>query len=202
MSAYLEALARENPDSVYTRPDPTEPEGVPKRYQTRTEKAIEAPSKAPTRNPDAALFDGHLMLPTTPTTRNKTMNPNPTPNRDAGKAPETLSELFPRAWLVASDLKRPVTVTIADAETVQVHDLHTQKKVWRVALGFTYTDAQGEIHELSKRLLCNRTQGRVLADMCGSERFSDWQGLRVLLFPTQAHNGKATVGVAPAQDKS
>lgn len=183
MSAFLEDLARENPDSLYARPDETEPEKLPKRYQSDTDNGI------------ADAIDA----PSMPPTRNQTMNPNPTPNRDAGKAPETLSELFPRAWLVAADLKRPATVTISEVQTVQVHDLHTQKKVWRVALTFTYTDAQGEIHDLSKRLLCNRTQGRVLAEMSGSERFSDWQGLRVMLFPTNAHNGKATVGIAPAR---
>lgn len=127
---------------------------------------------------------------------------NTNPNRNQGKAPETLSELFPRAWLIASDLKRPATVTITDVQTVQVHDLHSQQKVWRVALGFAFIDAQGEMHELGKRLLCNRTQGRVLAEMSGSERFSDWQGLRVMLFPTNAHNGKETIGIAPARTET
>lgn len=115
--------------------------------------------------------------------------------RPATPEPKSVDDLFPRPWLMAGDLQRPVTVTIAGAEMVDVYDKLTRTSVSRLALSFTVTDANGNTRPAGKRLLVNKTQAEALVKLTGSRLFADWPGARVTLFSTMAHNGKATVGI-------
>ncbi len=123
----------------------------------------------------------------------QTQTQTPTPTR-----PQTLGDLYPAQWLSAADLTKPARVRIAGVETVQVHNQFAGGKEWRVALRFSYTDSKGDVHELSKRLLANRTQCRSLATLAGSDIFRDWEGLTVTLRPAPTSNGRPTIEIAPA----
>ena len=79
-----------------------------------------------------------------------------------------LNELYPSKWIKASDLKgRQVTVTI---DRVEVESLGNEMKP---VVYFKGRD---------KGLVCNKTNGLMLAEICGSSNTDDWPGHSVTLF--------------------
>lgn len=105
----------------------------------------------------------------------------------------TLSELYPREWLSAADLGgRRVRVTIAAIE-VRAFRRQSGGEESAVVLSFV---AHGK--PCARRMVCNRTQARAIAEITGSEVFKAWIGTQIELAPTTAPNGKATIAVLPA----
>lgn len=50
----------------------------------------------------------------------------------------------------------------------------------------------------TKRMICNVTQCRKIAEILETERFGEWAGHQVCLVPSIAPNGKATIEVQRA----
>ena len=110
---------------------------------------------------------------------------------DARGRPETVSELYPRQWLRADDLAgkaHVVTIRRADVETLRQYD------------GTTAPRAVLTFEGARMRLILNKTQCKALAEVTGSERFSDWAGHKVRLAPATAHNGKPTIQIKGVED--
>jgi hypothetical protein len=81
----------------------------------------------------------------------------------------TLSDLFPSAYLKASDLDTP-RVVIIDSVAMELMDEDTreQKPVVR------FTDETA--------IVLNKTNGLMLASLAQSERVADWLGMKIELF--------------------
>jgi len=108
---------------------------------------------------------------------------------DVSGKPQTVSEMFPRKWLRADDLTKPVRVTIESVEVQTVRQRDGSDKLAPiVAFKGCY-----------KRLIANRTQCHSIMDVVGSERFSDWPGHTVILSAGKAPNGKPTIAISAAQ---
>ena len=106
----------------------------------------------------------------------------------------TVSELYPRQWLVAGDLpKSGARVQVAGVE-VRTFRRRNGKEEPAAVLSFT---ANGRACE--RRLILNVTQCRALTTITGSEVFDDWIGTEVILRPATAPNGKPTIAVAAIQ---
>jgi hypothetical protein len=97
--------------------------------------------------------------------------------------PRTVSELYPRKWLKACDLEKPVTVTITGAE---VEDFRLPDGTSKAALVLTFAKA-------TKRLICNKTQVWAAMGAIGTEVFADWIGHDITLSAGKAPNGKPTI---------
>lgn len=103
--------------------------------------------------------------------------------------PNTVADLYPSKWLKADDLggvANRVTISAVTVETFRQPD-RTSKQAAVVSF-----------ERATKRMICNVTQCRALAAVCGSECFTDWIGHAVTLAPGTAPNGKATITVRAA----
>lgn len=105
-----------------------------------------------------------------------------------GGIPRTVSELYPSKWLSPADLPRPVMATI---ERVDIEQFRQQDGSQEARAVITFRNA-------SKRMVCNVTQCRRLAELLETETFSGWIGARVKLAAGRAQNGKPTIIVAEA----
>lgn len=103
--------------------------------------------------------------------------------------PATVSELYPSKWLRAGDL-RPGGVRVKIVG-VEVQEL-------RQPDGAVKQSAILSFEHATKRMICNVTQCRAIAQILESERFADWPGHTVCLVPAMAQNGKATIEVQRA----
>ena len=105
---------------------------------------------------------------------------------------DTVSEVYPSKWLRADDLQgRSVTVVISacSLEAVRQRDGSEQK---RLVLSMKAKE---------KRFILNKTQARTMADLAGTEHFSEWPGAVVVLSPARAPNGQGTIAItAPARE--
>jgi acyl-coenzyme A synthetase/AMP-(fatty) acid ligase len=92
--------------------------------------------------------------------------------------------LFPSKYLGAHDLRdRDVDVTI---RAVVVEDIETERgKERRPCLYFEETRAKSKPGEDEKRLVMNRTNAKVIANIHGKET-EGWKGKRITLFATVA----------------
>lgn len=103
--------------------------------------------------------------------------------------PKTVSELFPSRWLSCADLNgRSVVVTI-EAVQFDLFPAHprTTEKTTKAFIDFGR----------SKNLILNSTQANAIADIVGSEKFTDWTGRKITLMPATSHNGKPTIKIGP-----
>jgi len=103
-----------------------------------------------------------------------------------------VSDVYPDKWLRAADLQgRRVTVTVERAtveELRQVDGSHRRK----VVLAFAGA---------KKRLPLNKTQAYAVAEIAGTEEIERWAGVRLVLAPGRAQNGKETILVESAELK-
>ena len=106
--------------------------------------------------------------------------------------PNTVSELFPSKWINVDDLNgRTFDLTIARIEFDEfpAHP-HTKDKIKKAIVWF---------EKAKKGLILNATQATQIADVAGTERFSEWAGVRITLASGTAPNGKPTITIRPAQ---
>lgn len=102
----------------------------------------------------------------------------------------TVSDVYPSPWLRAEDLggqAKRVRIERVDVQGIRQRDGSTQNK-----LIVTFERA-------TKRLICNVTQARALAEAAGTEEFDRWAGVVVVLTATRASNGKLTIAVHGAE---
>lgn len=102
---------------------------------------------------------------------------------DAQGKPETVSEMFPRRWLKAEDLTKPVKVVIEAIEVQEVRQRDGSQKLAPIVA----------FRGCFKRLIANRTQCHSIVNATGSERFADWPGHTLILSAGKAPNGKPTI---------
>jgi hypothetical protein len=84
---------------------------------------------------------------------------------------------------------RRATVEKVDVQGFRQRDGSTQEKI---VVSFV---------RATKRLICNVTQARALAEIAGSDGIDDWPGTLVVLTAAKASNGKLTVAVHGAGDE-
>lgn len=98
--------------------------------------------------------------------------------------PATVSDLFPRRFLHADDLKgQAFTLTITSVTFEEVTNFRKEKE----------TKALVHFQGARKALLLNVTQARKIAEIAGSQQFAHWSGVEVMLRPGRATNGKPTI---------
>lgn len=98
----------------------------------------------------------------------------------------TVSDVYPSPWLRAEDLggqARTVRIAAADVQGFRQRDGTTAEKV---VVSF---------ERASKRLVCNVTQARAIAEAAGTEAIDGWSGTAVVLTAARASNGKGTIAV-------
>ncbi|MBK8211606.1 MAG: hypothetical protein IPK78_18275 [Rhodospirillales bacterium] len=98
----------------------------------------------------------------------------------------TVSDVYPSPWLRAEDLggaARKVVIEAVDVQGFRQRDGATAEKV---VVSFA---------RATKRLICNVTQARALAEICGTEEIDGWRGQQVVLTAARASNGKLTIAV-------
>ena len=106
------------------------------------------------------------------------------------RTPQTISDLFPDRWLRPDDLNgRSFTITIRAVIFEELHNPRTNRKELKAIVDFGRT----------KQLPLNKTQAHAIADIAGSETFSDWPGTAVTLKAGLAHNNKETIHITPAK---
>ncbi len=106
---------------------------------------------------------------------------------------QTVSDLFPSPWLHSEDLGgRVVKVKVAK---VDIEDVKEPKGNTRPAAVLTFERA-------TKRLILNKTQARALVNVLGTDRLQEWVGGTVVLFATEAPNGKPTIGIGRPESDS
>ena len=103
----------------------------------------------------------------------------------------TVGDVYPSEWLRAADLRgRAVRVMVARVEVREFRGHRGGEKENKIVVGFA-----GK----KKRLICNVTQARAFAVVCGSDVFLEWRGQSVVLAPGRASNGKETIVVHGAE---
>ena len=98
----------------------------------------------------------------------------------------TVSDVYPSPWLRPEDLAGAARRVQVEAVTVESFRQQNGTSEERIVVAFVGKQ---------KRLICNVTQARALAEVSGSEAIDDWRGLHVVLTPARATNGKATIAV-------
>lgn len=101
--------------------------------------------------------------------------------------PKTVSELYPRRWLKAEDLRgKPVDVIVESAYVDEVYNQRERCNEWKAILDFGR----------SKDLILNKTQTMQMQAITGIEFFAEWAGVQVRLTPSIARNGKPTINIS------
>lgn len=98
----------------------------------------------------------------------------------------TVSDVYPSPWLRPEDLAgaaRRVQVSGVEVESFRQPN---GAKEERIVVSFVGKQ---------KRLICNLTQARALAEIAGTEEIDRWDDLAVVLTPARATNGKPTIAV-------
>lgn len=103
---------------------------------------------------------------------------------------ETVGEYFPSKFLKAEDIKADTPVTITRLEEEVVGD-----------------DTKPVVHfnELSKGLVMNKTNGKLITEALGTDRIAEWIGKKITLFRTQVPFGdemKPAIRVKSADEQS
>ena len=80
---------------------------------------------------------------------------------------DTIGDYFPTKYLRADDIKVDTTVTIANVEEAIMGD-DTKPVVF--------------FNEFAKGLVLNKTNGLHIAQLLGSEKFSEWTGKAIVLY--------------------
>lgn len=99
----------------------------------------------------------------------------------------SINDLKSSNFLTQKDVERPVLVTIAGWERVNVAREGTEPE-YRYALHF---------RELDKPMTLNYTNGQIIASIAGSEEFDDWKGHKIVLYrdPNIMFGGKMVGGI-------
>lgn len=101
--------------------------------------------------------------------------------------PKSVSELYPRRWLKAEDLRgKPVDVIVESAYVDEVYNQRERQNEWKVILDFGR----------SKDLILNKTQTMQMQAIASSEFFTEWAGVQIRLTPAIARNGKPTINIS------
>lgn len=100
------------------------------------------------------------------------------------KQHETVGALYPD-YLHAADLDGPLRVTIARAD-VRSLPMPGGWYGWRCVLTF---------EEDPRPLVVNKTQATAIAELAGSDSFTEWPGVAVVLAPGVSHNRRPTIVV-------
>jgi hypothetical protein len=96
-----------------------------------------------------------------------------------------IRKVFPSQWLNAADLQGArVEVVISGCEMRNIRNPQTNREEPRLAVGF-----QGKV----KKLLVNKTQAFVIAEIANSDETDDWAGTRIAMRPDLARNRKLTI---------
>ncbi len=104
----------------------------------------------------------------------------------------TVSDVYPSPWLRPEDLAGAARRVVVEGVDVDKFRTPDGKKEEKVVVSFVGKQ---------KRLICNVTQARALAEIAGSEEIDRWAGLTVVLTPARASNGKATIAVHGVDDE-
>jgi hypothetical protein len=106
--------------------------------------------------------------------------------------PKTVSELFPSKYIACEDLQgKTFSLIVHDVSFEVVRDKFSQQDETKACVWFVGAE---------KGLLLNKTQAMALAQIAGTEEFSKWVGVKVILRPGRAPNGKLTIVVATLGD--
>lgn len=101
--------------------------------------------------------------------------------------PKSVSELYPRRWLKAEDLRgKPVDVVVEAAYVEEIYNQRERQNEWKAVLDFGR----------SKDLILNKTQTMQMSAITGTEFFTDWAGTHIRLTPSIARNGKPTITIS------
>lgn len=98
-------------------------------------------------------------------------------------------DVYPSQWLTAEDLQgRQATVRISGVAVEELRQ-QTGSKEPKLVLSFA-----GK----AKRLACNKTQCKALAQITGTDLFEGWKDVQITLAPAMASNGKPTIAILRA----
>lgn len=95
----------------------------------------------------------------------------------------SINDLYPSKWLVAADLSGPTAVTI---ERVTVETMKGQDGKADEPKPIVF------FSELSKGLVCNKTNARTIATFYGDDT-DDWCGEKITIYPTKVSWGSKMV---------
>lgn len=105
--------------------------------------------------------------------------------------PRTVSEMYPTPWLHCDDLRdRTHTVTIHSVSFDSFFNPRTNEEQLKAYVSFA---------EAEKMLILNKTQSFAIADIAGTERYSQWPGTRITLAPGRTNAGAPTIVIKPAE---
>jgi len=98
-------------------------------------------------------------------------------------------DVYPSQWLTAEDLQgRQATVRISGVAVEELRQ-QTGSKEPKLVLSFV-----GK----SKKMVCNKTQCKALAQITGTDLFEGWKDVQITLAPAMASNGKPTIAILRA----
>lgn len=98
----------------------------------------------------------------------------------------TVSDLYPREWLHAEDLSDKVwAVEIAAVDVRELRQIGAQS----LAVVLTFRGA-------NRKMVCNKTQCRAVAELTGTEELDKWVGAKIAIRAGQAPNGRPTIIVS------
>jgi len=103
----------------------------------------------------------------------------------------TVSQVFPREWLHADDIRSRSPLTVA-VERAQIEDRFNPRSKREEPNLIVY------FHKAQRHLICNKTQAFALAEATGTEIFANWAGHMVQLSHGIAPNRKPTIVISAA----
>jgi hypothetical protein len=105
----------------------------------------------------------------------------------------SIRDLWPDRWLNASHLQSRRPIVTIEAVTVEpLYNPRTKKHEPKLILSFYGKD---------RRLPLNKTQAQAIADITGSEDYTDWPGHQIVLSAGIAPNKAATIVISPLPDR-
>ena len=105
----------------------------------------------------------------------------------------SIKELWPDRWLKPAHLQGKHPHVVVETVTVEpLYNPRTRREELRLVLAF---------RDKTLRLVCNKTQAEALAAIAGSDDYTRWPGLEIVLSEGRAPNGAATLLISPLPDK-
>jgi len=101
-----------------------------------------------------------------------------------------VKDIYPSKWLSATDITRPIIVTITACTLEEVRDPRGAGTSRKLCLTFA---------RATKRMLLNKTQAQALAEYLGPDA-DLWPGHAVQLLPDHSPNNRATIAVRRPPD--
>lgn len=102
----------------------------------------------------------------------------------------SIKDLFPDKWLIAEALqgKQP-TVEIERTTVEELYNRRSRQDEPCLVVAF-----KGK----KLRLVCNKTQATAIAEIAGTEDYTQWKGAHIRLAEAKAPNGKHTIAISAA----